>query len=139
MGGGNLVTAEERAAARWQGAPKPCPAVKMGGDKGLTVSRRCNRDDNHPGRHYDPKHSWWGSSVRDKGTDTPRMQFCDFDWQDRFDANPNAASFYTSFDASAQVLFTVGPCGTMHIPIRNIPAAVAKLRQWADMIEEHSP
>ena len=128
------MNAKDRALARWPGAPRGCQHRWRG--------LKCNRDANHPGRHFDPDASpgggYWGAEFRDHdGTPEPRTQFCDLDWQDRFDKNPAAPAFYFAYEVAEDTLLTVGPLGMIHMNKEQYPKVVAKLRKWASGLEKY--
>lgn len=102
----------------------------------IPVAKRCNRDDRHPGLHYDSRKGYWGDSVHSDRSQ-PRLQFADLDWQDRFTANPDAAAFYYAYEVGEDKLLTVGPLGVVHLNKEQYPRLVEQLRKWADGLEKY--
>lgn len=134
------MSARDRAAARWAGAPKKCSATYDRGD-GFVLS--CNRD-KHPGEvHRDKRFGSWTQEAgplrhaarkASPSASIRRQQFCDLDWEA---PHPDAAQFYASYDVGRDSLFTVGTCGGVYLRKDNFYAFASHLRQWADMIEEY--
>lgn len=98
--------------------------------------RWCIRDRDHlrfGTEHCDQKGRKWNDKVgEDWGRG--RYQFADLDWQPRF--SKGEAQVWTDIDTDPQVLYTVGPLGALYIPLALRHDVAARLRYWAECIEQ---
>lgn len=127
------MSAEERARARWAGAPGFCQVTDP--QRGLVCTRTVSRIggkgvSKHPGKHHDPTSGYWSEHVKPE----PRRQFCDLDWEP---PKPDAAQFYASYEVGRDSLFTVGTVGGVYCTKENYRSFTMNLRKWADMIDKY--